>query len=268
MSRPPRGGATNGRLASALEFAQIGCRIVVVAGKDPGRFLGAGWQHQATRDEDVLAGWWRQWPSGNLGIVPDRALVPVDVDDPGSFERLQAETCPAPPTPRYLTGGAPGRERLLFAYDDRLEHADRQLADGAQLRHCDPGKALMSVVPPGINPDSGVELEWTIALDEVPLAQIPEPWLTRVLPGGSEPVRRRPASEWVGLLQGVPERGGPLDGRNNALAALAGHWLGHGLHPGEVLELAVMWNERCTPPQPTADVVRTVGSIARKDGWS
>jgi hypothetical protein len=109
----------NPRLEAALEFARIGIPVVIVRGKNPGGYLRGGWQHKATCDETVLRGWWVWWPSGNVGIVPATEVAPVDVDDPESFRRLEQETMPAPPTPRYYTGGAPGRERLLFTHPVR-----------------------------------------------------------------------------------------------------------------------------------------------------
>ena len=116
----------------ALTFAELGCRVVPPRGKHAGGYLGDGWQHQATRDPEVIRGWYERWPDANVGILGDRVLLPLDVDDPQAFERLQAETVAAPETPRYWTQGAPGRERLLLAYpgDEALAGAERMLAPG------------------------------------------------------------------------------------------------------------------------------------------
>ena len=164
-------------LFAALRFAALGCRILPATGKNPGGYLGTEWQHKATRDPDLIAAWWRAWPRANIAVLPDRALLPLDVDDPASFARFQAEHGDAPRTPRYLTGGDGGRERLLFAFPGAaaLEHAGRMLAPGVQLRYSH-NTNLVCIVPPGRNPDTGRELRWTIGLDE-PRAPFPPAWL-------------------------------------------------------------------------------------------
>jgi hypothetical protein len=70
----------NERVAAALRFAALGCRIAPAAGKNPGGYLGEEWQRKATRDPDLIAAWWQAWPLANVAILPDRALLPVDVD--------------------------------------------------------------------------------------------------------------------------------------------------------------------------------------------
>jgi Bifunctional DNA primase/polymerase, N-terminal len=88
-------------LGAALTFAELGCRVVPPRGKHPGGYLGHGWQRQATRDPEVIRRWYARWPEANVGILGDRTLLPLDVDDPASFQHLQAETVAAPDTPRF-----------------------------------------------------------------------------------------------------------------------------------------------------------------------
>lgn len=255
----------NAMLASALEFAQLGCRVVPCVGKNPGGRLGNDWQHKATRDESTLRAWWGCWPNDNVGVVPDRACVPLDVDNPAGFERFQGDRGPAPTTPRYYTGGAepPGRERLLLAWDERIQHADRKLADGLQLRHWKPGSVLMSVVPPSIHPDTGVELEWRIGLDEAPLAPLPEAWLERVLSQPDGP-RGRPTDEWVKAFRRTYRTGCGETHPN--VVAMAGY-LVRRLGSGQVaLELLLAWNEtHCQPPKPAEEITEIVAYVARKE---
>jgi hypothetical protein len=116
-----------GLLAAALEFAEIGVRVVIVQGKNPGGFLGRHWEQQATRDPAVLCGWWERWPDVNVGILGDAVLLPLDVDNPDSFERFQAEHGQAPPTPRFYTGGSQAIQDALGvlggrALFDGVEH--------------------------------------------------------------------------------------------------------------------------------------------------
>lgn len=166
------------RVRSAFAFAQLGCKIAPATGKNPGGYLGRRWPDKATRDVDLIAAWWEAWPLANIAILPVRALLPVDVDNPDSFRRFEATHGAAPRTPRYLTGGDGGRERLLFAFPGSaaLARASRQLAPGVQLRFSHDTN-LVCIVPPGRNHDTGRELAWVIRLDEAPLAQIPAAWL-------------------------------------------------------------------------------------------
>ena len=118
MSEPRRtrpSGPSHAReqLEAALEWAKL-TRVVPCDGKNPGGVLGKSWQHKASRDLEVIRGWWKD-KAWNIGIVPGTDLLAVDVDDPDSFERFQQEHGRAPDTPAYWTG-RPGRFRLLFRH--------------------------------------------------------------------------------------------------------------------------------------------------------
>jgi Bifunctional DNA primase/polymerase, N-terminal len=250
-------------LASAAEFIELGCRCGPCSGKNPG-MLGATWQQKWTRDINVVADWFERWPRANLGVLPDQALCPLDIDDPASFERLQTETAPAPPTPQYLTGGGPGRKRLLFRYDHRLEHAGRKLADGVQLRFCTPDSALMCVVPPSIHPVTKVRVEWIAALDEMPIAPLPEAWLQRVVPNG-ERKQAKPTEYWRELAESSPKEGD----RHTVILAFAGHLLARGVDPRVATQLLCGWARwKCTNGSRVVtdeEVARAVLYVARKE---
>jgi hypothetical protein len=245
----------------AQRLAALGCRVVPAIGKHPGRLLGDRWQHKATRDQGVIAAWFETWPVANIAILPDRALLPLDVDDPASFLRFQSEHGEAPRTPRYLTGGDGGRERLLFRCpsDAALERADRRLCPGVQLRHSNT-TSLVCIVPPGKNPDTGRELRWTITLDDAVLAPFPAAWLERA----TTPAPARPASHWASIVtrQYVAGCG---DTHPDVLSLAA--WLVGRLHNGEVaLELLLCWNEKhCKPPKPAHEIESIVAWVAKRD---
>jgi hypothetical protein len=254
----------NERLDSAVEFARL-VPVVIVKGKHPGGYLGAGWQHQATRDEHVLRDWWAHWPEGNVGVVPSGELAPVDVDAPAAFERLQRETAEAPPTPRFYTGGAhpPGRERLLFAHPGERALAgivDTMIAPGVQLRVPLPGRgALMSLVPPSAHPDTGVRQEWRIGLDEVPLAPLPEAWLARV----PRAKRGRPKSEWAALFARTFTAG--CGETHPSFVAMAGR-LVPAVGARATFELLRCWNARhCRPPKDEREIAAAIRWVARKE---
>jgi hypothetical protein len=248
------------RTDAALRFGELGCRVVPAAGKNPGGYLGKAWQRKATRDPGLISGWWTAWPAANVAILPDRAMLPVDVDVPASFERFQAEHGEAPRTPRYLSGGEGGRERLLFAFpgDEALRRADRKLCDGVQLRWAH-NTSLVCIVPPGRNPDTGRELQWTTGL-EVPLAPIPPTWLDRV--HAHEP--SKDPSYWAKLLMRDYQTGCG-DTHPNVVGLAA--WLMNRLRCGEVvLELLLCWNARhCKPPKPAREIESIVAWVAERE---
>jgi Bifunctional DNA primase/polymerase, N-terminal/Primase C terminal 1 (PriCT-1) len=199
----------------------------------------------------VLRHWFTTWPDANVGVLPDRAFAPVDVDDPAGLEEL-ARAAPVPVTPRYLTGGAPGRARLLLAMPSSEPHG-RTLAPGVQLRH----GSLMSVVPPGTHPDTGAAVEWTTALDEAPLAPLPEAWLSRVRAGAGRGANGR--REYV--ARDVPE-----GERHDTLLRIAGHLLARRVDPVLTLELVRAFNKaRCEPPSPQSEVGELVVWVAHQE---
>lgn len=69
-----------------------------------------------------------------------------------------------------------------------------------------------------------------------------------------------PVAYWRELIaRGVPE-----GRRNSTIASFAGHLLWRGVDPDVVAELLLCWNrERCEPPLPDEEVLRTVASITR-----
>jgi Bifunctional DNA primase/polymerase, N-terminal/Primase C terminal 1 (PriCT-1) len=241
----------SGRIEAALEFAELGARIVPARGKNPGALLGKGWQHKASRDPKVVRRWFSDWPTANVGALPDGAFAPLDVDDPVGLEAL-ARVAPVPETPRYLTGGAPGRARLLFAMPDSEPHG-RTLVPGVQLRH----GALLSIVPPGIHPDTGAAIEWTTSLDEVPLAQLPGAWLSGARAGAGRAANGR--REYV--ARDIPE-----GERHETLLSIAGHLVARRVDPVLVLELVRGFNAtRCAPPSPQREVDELVIWIAQRE---
>jgi hypothetical protein len=253
---PASAGPSSDRAAAAHRFAGLGCHIVPAAGKNPGGYLGRGWPGKATRDPGLIDAWWRAWPAANVAVLPGRALLPIDVDDVESFDRFQAARGRAPATPRYLSGGDGGRERLLFAYpgDAALAGVSRAIAPGVQLRHS-ATTALVCVVPPGRNPDTGRDLQWKIGLDDCALAAIPPGWLDRARETGGQPLT---ADE----LAGVQRKGD----RHPTLLRIVASLMARRVDPLVVLELALAYNiARCRPPKPESEVAQIVDWAAARE---
>jgi hypothetical protein len=249
-------------LAGALDWSAH-CRVVPCHGKNPGGYLGRGWQQQASRNEAQLRDWWSRWPGANVGIVAGRDLLPVDVDDPDEFERFQRDHGVAPPTPRCYTNGVPGvlRERLIFQHPDVELHD--QLCPGVQLRDGE----RVSIVPPSVNPMTGAAYEWRDAVDEVPIAPLPGAWLElsrkHTTVTGCSPRR---ASDWRRLANGVVDGNvSGREGRKRATCRLAGYLFARRVDVHVVLELLVSWDQRNTPPLGREEVERVVDWVAEQE---
>ncbi len=240
-------------LDHAHEWLTLGARVVPLAGKNPGALLGRDWPQKATTDPTVLAGWRRRWPRANLGVLPGRAFLALDVDDPDALHSLEHKLGPLPPTPRYLTGGTPDRCRLLFAHPHTTLRT--RPANGLELRDA----SLQIMAPPSVHPATGVVLKWKTALDELPLAPLPERWLS----WAREPNRNneaRPADEYATLARGVHE-----GKRNASCARLAGYLLRRNVDQAVVSELLLGWGARCQPPCDRDEIQTVVQSVARAE---
>jgi hypothetical protein len=241
-------------LAAAIEWAGHGIPVVCCAGKNPGRLLGEGWQHQATTDPQTIKAWWVKWPNANVGIVPGRRLLPIDVDQPDEFKRFEAEHGPAPPTPRYLTNGEPGvpRERLLLRHP-WCDLKDK-LAPGVQLRDDN----LMSVVPPSLNPDSGEHYEWLTSPDEVPFAAMSTAWLKRA----AVPENRFAKYTNGGPAPPIGDRI-PKGVQHDTLVSFAGTMRRRGATADEIFAALMVMNQRCERPGPETNIRRIAESVAK-----
>ena len=122
---------------------------------------------------------------------------------------------------------------------------------------------MVCIVPPGRNPDTGRELEWTTGLDGAPLAPFPSAWLER----GHTPQPVRPASEWVARFCHDYTTGcGETHPATMSMAAYLVRKLGSGQL---ALELLLGWNQRrCRPPKPEAEIREQVLWAARREADS
>lgn len=119
-------GAAGDLLAAALDYARRGWRVLplhdVTAGvcscrdgvacRTPGKHPRlAKWQHAASTDAGLIAGWWSVWPTANVGIATGRRsnLCVLDVDPrhggDQELERFIAKHGPLPEGPLVRTGG-------------------------------------------------------------------------------------------------------------------------------------------------------------------
>lgn len=158
---------------AALTLAGAGWPVLPLAGKIPRTANGF---HDASLDPDVVGGWWRRWPSANVGIALPDTVVVIDIDPRNGGAEGWAELAAGKTTPRTLTAvsgrGDGGRHIYLQRPPGTL--SGRRLPQGIDLKIG--GKGYV-VAPPSIHPATGRPYEWqTVA----PVADCPG-WLAELL---------------------------------------------------------------------------------------
>ena len=244
-----------------------------------------GWQKAASTTEATIRQWWTDQPGCNIGIAtgPGSDLLIVDIDTRGKhgFKDLQ-ELDPAGlgfdgiKTPKARTGS--GGAQLYFVWPKGCK-----LTTGAGIS----GKAIdfRGIGGNAIAPGSANNLgpyEWIVSLDACGKAECPD-WLLNFLNEGKAPPaqqERPPAKAPAkvknhgsgGLIFQVAEdtglAGHPGAGegeRNGLLCKLVGAALASGIDPDEVMQQALAWNERCTPPKSAAGIRKSVKAIINRD---
>ena len=208
--------STDGRLV--CECGSLKCDR---AGKHPHtRYARKGFL-DASDKTNCISGWWRHFPTANIGL-PTEGMVVLDVDPrhggDESLKLLEAEH-EIPPTWRSLTGG--GGEHIFFRAPHGVKissNASEKLAKGIDVR----ASGGYVIAPPSLH-RSGRRYAWNIDFhpDETPLADAPS-WLVSAL-SAPPPVSKQAAQldRWLEIV-----RDGVVEGaRNDSLTRLAGHLL-------------------------------------------
>lgn len=133
LSSVPHGGGTTGALSipdltgpdgepvdtltAALAYARCGWYVVPVrAGtKDPGSRLGKGWQHQSSRDPQVITSWFVGTDDGIALHIGRSGAHAYDIDDPTKVPAVLAAAIDALDPPRQATRyPSTGKCHVLF----------------------------------------------------------------------------------------------------------------------------------------------------------
>jgi hypothetical protein len=150
----------------ACEYAERGLFVLPANGKVP-RISGGF--HSASKDPDMVRGWWKRWPEANIGIACDASdLVVLDVDPRSNgwatLDDLES-MCELPLTPMSHTGG----DGLhAFFHFPRVDLNGK--LPGMDIKHHG-----YVIAPPSMHA-SGQRYEWILDLDQ-PLSSLPRPWL-------------------------------------------------------------------------------------------
>ena len=207
----------------------------------------------ATKDQQVIADWWKQWPEANIGVRTGQAsgIIAIDLDVKDDevngisnwydLEDIHGRVHTM--TARTGSGG----EHWIYKLPDGVEvrnDAGTKLARGIDIR----GDGGYIVVAPSLH-ISGETYEWE---DERPPSLAPE-WLIKQCASPAQKTGEtiaRPAEgyePWVSeALQGVGE-----SYRNQTAARLVGYFHKSGVAEDIIYAILTPFAEACTPAMDT-----------------
>lgn len=148
------------------QLAEIGCQFVKLARREK-RPLGAGWQHKATGEIDLVNRWLRAGSNVGLLLGPASGVIDVEYDTPAGREQLAAFGVLDIQTPTWRSARG---EHRLFRWEPWMPAAAVVHADDLEVRIG--GRAAQSVLPPSIHPD-GRRYEWIVSPCDVTVTSFP-----------------------------------------------------------------------------------------------
>ncbi len=248
-------------LDAALAYAKVGLPVIPLHSidkdactcrhecKSPGKHPRIkDWLGKASINEDVIKGWWFEWPNSNVGIVTGRAsnLLVLDVDPRHSGDKsliaLEAEFGVLPTTLKCATGG--GGAHYYFDLPDMNVKNRVNLRPGLDVR-AEGG----FIVAPGSSHISGKDYVWSQAFSLDKVAKIPHWLLAEII--------KPPAKTQFNTVIGEGQR-------NTFLTSQAGYLLKRGLRGNDLLkELLTINNTRVSPPLEFSEVSRIASNVSR-----
>lgn len=245
---------------AALSYAERGWPVFPLSPgrKEPliARTAGGNGFHDATTDPRKIDEWWHDFPEANIGNPPSEREVVIDVDPraggDASLDELAHRLGPLPETVTTKTGGGGWHYRFLIPQGTDLP---ARLAPGVDLKG---GGSGYVVLPPSLH-ESGRLYLWVPYCDpeEQTVAELPASWLGEInrLSGA------RAGGAGAPPLPGEIREG---EGRNNALASLAGTMRRRGASEAAILAALRVDNQtRCKPSLDDEEVQGIAASVAR-----
>jgi len=248
----------------ALAYAKLGWSVIPIQTK--GKRSKVKWEkfQKERPTEDQIKGWWKKWPKANIGIITGSIsdIIVMDIDSQKGREEYIAAFSELHNTISQ-TSGKPGAIHLLFKHPQDKEYANMAgiykdvdvRADGGYI-----------VAAPSIH-ENGTQYKWNIDPTEMgldDLMDLPGDVKSKLTTNNSdgEAVSKNPEGWVQEALMGVPE-----GKRNDTCAKLAGYFL-RAFH-GDIEQTKIVletWNERNEPPLDWKRVVRTIKSVADREG--
>jgi hypothetical protein len=244
---------------AAQQLARRGLAVFpcLVGAKEPATANGL---HAATTDASIIAAWWRQQPSYNIGCATGAVsqIFVLDIDSTDAeaeLKKLEAENSALPATVEAITGK--GRHLYFKMPDCDLRNSASKLAPGLDIR-ANGGYVL---VPPSLHP-SGKKYAWSV--DSAETFAPPPQWLIEKVatPSGANGKEAMSAAALRALFDSEIVEGK----RNVTLTRIVGHLLRRRVDPLVVVEIATAINAaRCAPPLPLDEVATICDSIAARE---
>ena len=234
----------------------------------------------ASQDEATLRKWHKLTNGNmNIGFRMGNGLCVFDIDPRNggdeTFSQLEAIHGSLPRTPKVRSGG--GGRHFYFRCPKGLKKKGKGnwsfegidlIAEGSQV-----------VAPPSLH-FSGNRYQWELApigieagCEQVDFADLPE-WILNEAEMNHFPDYKNlvPKPEGNGFKFFLPEA--PIDfttcsgvgqgERHERLLEYAGRHLARGENIGVVLQLALAWGAKCSPPFPEGEIVRQIEALGRK----
>ncbi len=208
----------------------------------------------ATTDATLIRAWWKRWPMALVAIPTGKASgrVILDLDNKTgehegqrSLERLETEHGELPDTPQAITRTQGSHYYFAAPPGVEVPCSAGKLGEGIDVR----GDGGYVIVP------GSVGYEWDAAHHpaDVPLAQIPDWLLGKMLQGNSTKAARTDAPATV-----------PPGGRNAYLTSVGGGVRRAGCDEEEIYAVLEIRNRNvCTPPLPDSEVKEIARSLVR-----
>ncbi len=145
----------------------------------PGKCPRGKWKDESTTDQDTIRGWWKRWPTANIGIDCGKSgLLVLDADTyKESFEGEKLLSPSDEETVTTLTGGGGVHLWYKRTADKDWGNAKKGLPDGIDIR----GAGGYIVAPPSLHKTGKrYAFEGGYGLTEIDLLPVPG-WLATIL---------------------------------------------------------------------------------------
>jgi putative DNA primase/helicase len=221
------------------------------------------WQDKASKDELVVTDWFTKWPGSNLGVRLGPASDLIDIEyDSEEGKATALELLAEVKTPSFRSKRS---VHHLFAFPPSLAISKAVVKwRGLEIRFGTEKKGAQSIFPPSRHA-SGVAYEWITHPSQVGIADAPE-WLSKALAGDSASDDGSMTFEMVDTTSTLESHPGANDGeRNKTLCQLVGRYIATNGANAALVDQALAWASRCTPPIAQAEVLKVIANLSQKD---
>lgn len=237
------------------------------------RYLAMGWNVLPANAKHPLVSWkpyqerrvrvteWDEWlhdPSidfNQIALVTGRlsgvTVLDIDIPKDGSeYKDPDWIVAQFPDGKPLVSRTGRGGRHVFFAFED-IPNSVKVAHPQLDVR----SEGGIIILPPSIH-ENGQPYEWEEVIEVVPREH---PRFPTLLSAGLE---KRPVKDWQKILRA----GAPEGRRTDSLVSVIGKFLFVAPDiPEMALDVALVWNRKCSPPLPEEEVRRTWSSMVLKD---